>query len=149
MHPVILAVHNILRWVVFFAGLVAVVDAFWGWFGSRAWTQVQRRLGLIFTISIDIQLLLGLLLYFFFSPLTRAALQNFSAAMGSPELRFFGLEHAFFMILAVVFAHLGSILPRKAQTDRGRFKRAAIFFGLAMIVILSGMPWGRPLFPGL
>jgi len=53
------------------------------------------------------------------------------------------------MILSVGFAHLGSMLPKKAADDRGKHLRAAIFFSLALLFILAGMLWGRPLFPGL
>jgi membrane protein insertase Oxa1/YidC/SpoIIIJ len=59
------------------------------------------------------------------------------------------VEHIFYMILAMIFAHLGSILPKKVQDAAKKHQRAAIFFILAVVVILMGIPWGRPLFPGL
>jgi hypothetical protein len=98
---------------------------------------------------MDIQLLLGLILYFFLSPLTRSALSNFGGAMGSPDLRFFALEHALYMILAVVFVHLGSVFSRRQAEDVKKHRTAAIWFGLAVLLILIGMPWMRPLLPGL
>jgi hypothetical protein len=129
--------------------IVVVVRAFLGWFGSREWGERDRKLGSFFGISMDIQLLLGLLLYFVFSPLIRSALTNFGAAMGSPDVRFFAIEHATSMFLAVIFAHLGSVLSRRAEGSQAQFKRAAIFYTLALILILTAMPWMRPLFPGL
>jgi hypothetical protein len=67
--------------------------------------------------------------------------------MGNADLRFYGLEHALYMLLAVVAAHLGSILPRRAATSRAKFTRAAIFFVLALLLLLLGMPWSRPFLP--
>jgi hypothetical protein len=149
MYPVILALHNILRWVALILVLAAFVRAVIGWQSKLQWTNTDRKLGMFASISIDIQLLLGLLLYFFLSPLTRTAFMDFGAAMGISELRFFAIEHGFYMLLALVFAHLGSILPRKVENSTLKFKRAALWFGLTLVVILAGIPWGRPLFPGL
>jgi hypothetical protein len=149
MYPFILALHNIIRWVVIIAGVLAAGKALIGWFGKKEWTKQDRLLGMIFTSSVDIQLLLGLLLYFVFSPITKGAFNDFGAAMAIADLRFFALEHVFYMVLALVFAHLGSMLPKRVDEDRAKFKRAAIWFSLAILIILAGTPWWRPLVPGL
>lgn len=149
MYPIILATHNIFRWIALILAIVATVGAFLGWFGKRQWSERDRKIGSFFGIAMDIQLLLGLILYFVYSPLTRTALADMGAAMGVRDLRFFAIEHAFYMILAVVFAHLGSILARRAPDSKAKFQRAAIFFGLSLLLILLGIPWARPLFPGL
>lgn len=149
MYPIVLAAHNIVRWIVLILGVIAVGRALYGWFSKGEWTDTDRRLGIFYTSSIDVQLLLGLILYIFLSPITQEVFRNFGEAMGNPGLRFFGLEHAFFMILAVVFAHLGSAFSRRAGEPATKFRMAAIWYGLALIVILLGMPWMRPLLPGL
>jgi len=149
MYPFILAVHNIVRWVALILAILAVVRAFLGWFGKRDWTDRDRKIGIFFTSAMDIQLLLGLLLYFVFSPLTTSALRDFGAAMGIDNQRFFAVEHAVFMVLAVVFAHLGSAFSKRATDPMKKHRIAAIWFGLSLIIILLGMPWMRPLLPGL
>jgi hypothetical protein len=147
VYSFILGVHNIIRWVALILGILITVASFYGWLGKRSWSQSSRRLAVFYTSAMDIQLLLGLLLYIFFSPMTQTAFQDLSAAMGNPVMRFFALEHAFYMLLAVVFAHLGSILAKRAQDDTGKYRRSAIWFGLSIIMLLLGMPWNRPLFP--
>jgi len=151
MYAFLVATHNIMRWVVVILGLVAVALAFWGWFGKKEWTASERKIGIFFTSAVDVQLLLGVVLYFVFSNWGLKAIldQGMSFVMGSTEYRFFAVEHAFFMILGVVFAHLGSMLPKKVDDSQSKFKRAAIWFSLALLVILAGIPWSRPLFPGL
>ena len=149
MYPIVLALHNIVRWIVLILGVVAVVRAFLGWFKKRPWEPTDRKVGMFFGMSIDIQILLGLLLYFIYSPITKSALQDFGAAMRVPDLRYFALEHVFYMVVAVVFAHLGSILPRKMDEATSKHKRAALFFTVAVLAILLGIPWMRPLLPGL
>ena len=148
MHVFLLAIHNVLRWVVLVLAIVAAVFAFLGWFKKRAWEERDRKFGLFLTIAIDIQLLLGLLLYFT-SQLVKTALQDFGAAMAIADARQFALEHPFYMILALVFAHLGSTLPKKVDDPQAKFKRAAIFFALTVLFLLLGIPWMRPLFPRL
>lgn len=148
MYPFVLAIHNILRWVVLLIGIWAVIQALLGWFGNRDWTKQDRRAGLFFTIGLDIQLLLGLLLYVFLSPWTKGVFQDFGAAMSDPTRRFFALEHAFYMLLAVICGHLGSALPKRVAEPKGKHQRAVLFFFLALLVILLGMPWMRPLLRG-
>lgn len=148
MYSAVLSIHNIIRWIALILGILAAVRAYLGWFGNREWTVKDRKIGSYFTIAMDVQLLLGLLLYIFLSPTTRTAFQDFGAAMQVGDLRFLVLEHPFYMVLAVVFAHLGSILSRKAEQTNAKFRRAAIWFSLSVLAVLLGMPWMSRLFPG-
>jgi hypothetical protein len=55
------------------------------------------------------------------------------------------------MLAAVVVAHVGRVLGRKARTPESRRRRTLICFGLATILMFIGTPWpgmraGRPLF---
>ena len=148
MYLIFLSLHNILRWVVLIAGLIAVARALMGWLGRREWTRADRLSGLLFGISIDIQLLLGLILYFFLSPWTQAVLRgNLGQAMQNSETRFFAIDHILVMFLAVVSVHFGTALARRAPEAVTKHRRAAIWFGLTLILILAGIPWWRPLLP--
>jgi hypothetical protein len=149
MYSAVLSIHNIIRWIALVLGILAAVRAYLGWLGNREWTAMDRKIGSYFTITMDIQLLLGLFLYIFLSPITRTAFQGFGAAMQVGDLRFFILEHPLYMILAVIFAHLGSVLSRKAAQSSAKFRRAAIWFSLSVLAIILGMPWMSRLFPGL
>jgi hypothetical protein len=141
MHPLTLTVHSLVRWAIVIVGIVAVVRAVMGARGGRPWTQLDDRLGLIFTSAMDLNLLLGFLLYFLLSPLTKSALQDMGAAMGNSGLRFFAVEHALLMIIAVVVAHIGRSRAKKAAADAGKFKQTAIFFGIALVLVFLAIPW--------
>lgn len=157
VYSLVLALHNVVRWIVLVMLILSVGCAYQGWFGKRAWTASDRKVGMFAGMAVDIQLLLGLLLYFFFSPLTRTAFQDFGAAMRVADLRFFALEHGFYMLLAVVFVHLGSVLPRRvlkkgeqsAEVAVQAHRLAALWFTLTLLIVLIGIPWMRPLLPGL
>jgi hypothetical protein len=147
MYSFVLALHNILRWAVVIVGILAIVRAYMGWSGKRPWTGLDNSLGLFFTISMDLQLLLGLLLYVVLSPITTGAFADFGGAMGDSEARFWLVEHISVMIVAVILAHVGRSTSKKGVTDNIKHKRAAIFFTLAMLAVLIAIPWSRPLLP--
>ena len=149
LYQIILGVHNLMRWVVVILAILALVRAYLGWFGNRAWTMSDRRVGVFYTAALDVQLLLGLILYFLLSPITAAAFKNLGAAMSDPAVRFFFLEHALYMILAVIFGHLGSAFSRRATSDVAKHRTAAIWFTLSALAIVIGMPWSRRILPGL
>ena len=44
------------------------------------------------------------------------------------------------LLVGVVLAHVGRALSRKA-TGLGKFRQAAIWFSLAVLVILVSVPW--------
>lgn len=149
MYPFLLFAHNWLRWLVLISGVVIVVFSWIGWRRSASWGKRDRLWGMVFNSSMDLQLLVGLLLYFVFSPLTTSAFSNFAAAMQNAAQRFFVIEHGLVMVLAAVFAHLGSVFSKKAADDAGKFRRAAIWYSLALLFVLAMIPWDRPLFRGL
>ena len=145
-YPYLLSFHNFLRWIVLAAGLAATIIAGSGWSGTKTTNDPLRRFAIIFVASMDLQFLLGLVLYFGASPIVHQALQNMSAAMKVKELRFFAVEHTTAMVIALVLAHVGAARARKAKTVVSQYRSAAICFGLSLIAILIGIPWFRPLF---
>src|SRR5688572_9485271 len=142
-YSTVLAVHSWVRWAVLLAGLVAVGRAATA--GSRSWTTTDERAGRLFGISLDVQFLLGILLYFVLSPFTRQAMQDFALAMRTSGLRFWAVEHVAGMLIALTLAHIGRARVRKAPTDRQRHRTAMVFYGLALLAMLASIPWpGTP-----
>lgn len=144
-YSVILILHNLWRWLVILAAAWALVRAWSGWLGKRPWTKADKQAGTLFGISLDIQFLLGLILAII-SPLLQAAYQDLGALAMQEPFRFFLLEHAPIMIVAVVLAHVGSLLSRRGADDAARHRRAAIWFTLTTLFIVVAIPWSRPLF---
>lgn len=145
MYDIVLSLHNLVRWLVLAAAIFAVMRAISGWVGRSVWTPSSTVPGRVFTISLDVQFLLGILLYAVLSPVTRQAFADMASAMGQREIRFFVAEHTAFMVLALIVAHVGKVMAPKAATDTLKYRRAAIWYGVATLLILAGMPWWRPL----
>ena len=145
MYELTLSIHNLLRWLVLGAALYAVFRSVTGWRGAEPWTPTAAGAGRVYVILMDVQLLLGILLYAMLSPITRLAFSDFGAAMAQRELRFFAVEHLFLMVLAVAAAHMGKALAPRAATDPLRWRRATLWYGLSLLLMLAGMPWWRPM----
>jgi uncharacterized membrane protein len=140
MYEALLIAHSWLRWAVLIFGLVAIFLAYQGWGSNKPFGPTDNRFGTFFIGSLHLQLLIGLILYFFLSPVTQTALQNMGAAMRDRDLRFWAVEHLVGMVIAVVVAQIGRIKSRKAPTDLQKHKRAAIYFTIALILILISIP---------
>ena len=136
----ILPVHNILRWAVLLFGVWTLFNALTGVIGKRNYTATDNKANLFFMISCDIQLLVGLILYFngaWFELLKTSA----KAVMQNAVPRFFAVEHALMMIIAWLLVHVGRSMVKRSDSDAQKHKRSLIYFGLAIVIILAMIPW--------
>ena len=128
IRQIILAAHNLLRWVIVILAIYAFVRLILGWVQKQEWRKPDQKSVTFFTIALDIQLLLGLLLYFVFSDLIKAAFSDFGAAMSNQVLRFFTVEHSLLMVLSVVAAHMANAAGKKDLPDAKKFRRACLLY---------------------
>ncbi len=149
MYEIVLAIHNILRWVVVIAGVYMIIVSITGLLRNRDYGSIERIGTIIYTSSLDLQLLLGLLLYIFLSPLTKTAFSNFSDAMSNPDLRFFAIEHIALMVIAIIAAHIGSSRIKKSTGNLNKHRTGLLWIGISLLIVLLSIPWSRALFPGL
>tara|TARA_B100000745_G_C19798790_1_gene262667 strand:- start:23 stop:469 length:447 start_codon:yes stop_codon:yes gene_type:complete len=141
MEQGLLHAHSWLRWVLLLIAVLAIASSLMGWLNKKPFTSSNERLGLFLTISADIQLLLGLVIYFFTSAITKSAFQDFGAAMKTPEIRFYAVEHILVMVVGIVLFHIGKSKVKKADSDLKKHKAAVIFYGIGLLLILSRIPW--------
>lgn len=151
-----LHLHSLLRWVTIILAVAAVIKSLSGLLGKRSFAGSDRKISLFFMISMDIQLLVGLVLYFTgawgFQNISNNGMGN---VMKDPAGRFYGMEHGVGMILAIVFAHIAFKATKKSLGDEATFKKVFLFSVLSLVVMLAMIPWpgreaiGRALFPGM
>lgn len=141
MYSSALWLHSLLRWAVLVAGAVAWFRAIGGGTAKRPWTPKDELWSVLFTIALDTQLLVGLVLYVALSPFTAIAFQDFGAAMANPSLRFWAVEHITGMLIGIALAHVGRVKMKKADNDARRHRLATIYFGLALIATCVSIPW--------
>lgn len=146
---ILLTLHNLTRWAVVIFAILAIGRGFTGWLGKRRFNAADNRAGMLYTGVLDVQVLLGLILYF-----TKGwggvLMSDPATAMGTSSVRFFAVEHIAIMIVAVVLAHIFRGASRKAGSDLSKHKWAALGYLLSFVLILAAIPWpgmetGRPL----
>jgi len=140
MYTGLLHFHSLLRWILLLLLITSLVKAYSGWSGRKVYTESDRKMSLFTLISAHLQLVLGLVLYFI-SDLIRGARMDMGAAMKDATLRFWAVEHLIMMVLSIILITIGYSKSKRAATDEAKFKLLAIFFGVALVLILMGIPW--------
>ncbi|MBW6471901.1 MAG: hypothetical protein K0B14_02150 [Anaerolineaceae bacterium] len=140
LNLVFLSLHNVIRWVVLVLGVVLVVRSILGWLKKWDYQERDQKLTAFFPGVYDLQILLGIIL--FFSKGWGGVLMNAPAeVMKTAALRFFAVEHWTLMIVAAVLIHIGSAQVKKATESIKKYKRAAIWFAIALLLTLASIPW--------
>jgi hypothetical protein len=126
-----LFLHAWWRWLALAVGAFVTLKALVGGLGRRPWGKLDERLGLAYTIIVDLQTFSGLVIWL----LGPIGLRNLAQAMGNSGLRFLALEHPLLMLIALALAHIGRSRIRKAQTDAIRHRTAFIFYSLSALFV--------------
>ena len=131
LYGILKSAHSGWRYIVLILLIVAVLQALAGWFGKKGYTEGNRKLNVFALISAHIQLLFGLVLYFL-SPMTKGPT---SEAL----YRYWKMEHIAIMIVAIVLITVGNAKSKKITDSAAKHKTTAIFFGIALILIIGSI----------
>lgn len=127
----VLLLHSYGRWVLLVAAALAVLKALIGMLGKQPWRKLDDQLGLTYTLVMDIQFLLGLILWLF-GP---TGLRMLSSVMGNAYGRFIALEHGLLIVIALALAHIGRARTKKADAAAAKQRAALIFYGLSFVFV--------------
>jgi magnesium-transporting ATPase (P-type) len=130
--------HSYWAYLVLAMLIFAVGNALLGFTKKRNFTDKDLRIGLFTLIISHIQLLIGLGWYFM-SPWYASMKANGIDASN----RLLALEHPVIMILAIVLITIGWSKHKKKIKDIAKFKTFSIFYGLALLLVLSRIPWNN------
>ena len=142
MYTGLVHLHNLLRWVI----VITLLWSLWNAFKGK-----NAKETLILMIASHTMLLIGLIQWFGGNwGLKQIKSMGMGEAMKNAAVRFFAVEHALMMVIAVVLITIGH---RAAKANQGNTKW---FFLVALLIVLWMMPgpWKenvalqRGLFPG-
>ncbi|NIJ44071.1 magnesium-transporting ATPase (P-type) [Wenyingzhuangia heitensis] len=136
-------VHSILAAFVLIALAMVVFNAIMSLKRNEQFKAGDRKLGLIALILTHTQLIIGLITYYVSPWYTLLKGIGMGNAMKNAELRLMSVEHPLMMIIAIVLVTVGWSKHKKATEDVAKYKSFIIFYGLALLVILSRIPWGQ------
>ena len=143
MYTGLVHLHNLLRWVIVITLVWSLLNALKGKNGKET---------LIMMIASHVMLLIGLVQWFGGDwGLKQIKNSGMGEAMKNAAIRFFAVEHALMMIIAIVLITIGHRSAKAGKANTKWFLLAA----LAIILIMMPGPWKsdvalqRGLFPGM
>ncbi|MBX2999178.1 MAG: hypothetical protein KF893_11760 [Caldilineaceae bacterium] len=123
--------HSGWRYIALLVLVIAILKYLIGWLQGGKWGNLDRQIGLITTIGVDIQVLLGIVLW----ALRVGIMQN-------AERMYFierYIEHPVTMLIAIVVMHIGWARVRKTAGDTDKFRVAALTFIITGLLVALGV----------
>ena len=124
--------HDGWHYLASLAMVVAVAAFLVNWLRGQEWSQLEQRIGTYAIIVVDIQLLLGLILWGIGASL---------GIIGANAAR--TIEHPFTMLLAIIILHAGWVWTKRSD-ETVRLRNGALTFVIAGLLVLGGLTriWG-------
>ena len=135
-------IHSGWAYIVLLILVLATLNALYKFFGNKEFDAIDFRLALFSLITMHIQLLIGLVLWFtkdYFS--TISEMGGMGEVMKNDTIRKLIVEHPTTMIIAVVLLTIGYSKHKKKLTSKPKFKMLSIFYTIALILVMYMIPW--------
>ena len=125
--------HSGLRWLVISLLVYAIYNAVTG---KNSYEKKDKMINLFAMISLHIQLLLGLILYY-----TSGNVSFDAGWIKNPILRFYGMEHLMGMLIAIILITIGRKVAEKQDSAAQKHKKILIWYSIGLLLILASIPW--------
>ncbi|WGD35574.1 hypothetical protein [Olleya sp. YS] len=138
MYSTVKMLHSYWAYLVLFMIVVATFNALYKTIAKKEYEARDFRLSLFTLIVSHIHLLIGIVLWFasdYFSEMSMGDI------MKNATMRSNVVEHPLTMIIAVVLITIGYSKHKKKLTSEKKLKTIAIFYTLALILVLAKIPW--------
>ena len=142
MYSTIQFVHSMWAYLLLAVLVITTINSLAKFFGKKEYGAKDMRLALFTLITMHLQLLIGLVL-FFVSPNGLNAITANGMGGLSSAARKLAVEHPTLMIIAVVLVTIGYSKHKKQRLSTPKFKKLAIFYTLALIAVLAMIPWNQ------
>jgi hypothetical protein len=130
--------HSYWAYLALIILILATVNAIMGFTSKREFKDKDLRISLFTLIVMHIQLLIGVGWYFM-SPWYKSMKVNGIDATN----RLLAVEHPILMFFAIILITIGWSKHKKKTSDTAKFKTIAIFYVIALLLVLSRIPWSQ------
>lgn len=141
MYETVLFIHSYWAYLVVLILVIASVNSLVGYFSNKEYGATNFRIALFTLITAHIQLLIGIVLYFVAPYLRAIGEVGMGGVMKDATLRLYIVEHPLIMIIAVALITIGYSKHKNKLTSKPKFKILAIFYTIALVLMLSRIPW--------
>jgi len=142
MESILKHAHSYWAYLVLIILILAAVNSIIGFVSKKEYKPKDFRLALLGLITTHLQFVFGIILYF-----VSGKIQWFNDdltvkdIMKNADLRLYNVEHPLIMVIAIALLTIGYSKHKKKLVSGPKFKFLAIFYTLALLLILSRIPW--------
>ncbi|NNC49418.1 MAG: hypothetical protein HKO01_02660 [Flaviramulus sp.] len=141
MYETVKLLHSYWAYLVLIVLIIATVNAIIKTLGDKEYEANDFRKSLFTLIVSHIQLLIGLVLYFVSPRLQMFSESGMGEIMKDSINRLYLIEHPLVNIVAVALITIGYSKHKKKLTSKAKLKTIAIFYSIALLLVLSRIPW--------
>lgn len=134
-------IHSYWAYLVLLLLVLSTANALIGLVSKREYSAKDFRISLLTLITSHIQLLIGIILYFTNNYVSQFSELGMGEIMKNSALRSTLVEHPTTMIIALALITIGYSKHKKKLTSKPKFKTLSIFYTIALVLILSKIPW--------
>lgn len=142
MYSILLQSHHYISFIALLALVLATVNGVIGNSSEKIFDEKDRKINLFALISCHVMLLLGIVLLFI-SPNAQQVFADMKGSMKDAVLRKSIIEHPLTNVIAVILATIGNAKSKRALGHGSKYKASMMYFGLALVLILSRLPYDR------
>lgn len=140
MYTGLLHLHHWMPFLWLLLMFVVLVQNFLVWKSNNEFTASLARQNKIALILTHIQVTVGLIMLFGFNT---HMFSDMGTLMGDAALRFKYVEHPSMMLIGAVLITIGNAKSKRGEDDKSKAKPIVIFFAIALVLMLSRMPWSE------
>ncbi|WP_417290540.1 hypothetical protein [Corallibacter sp.] len=141
MYNTVKILHSYWAYLVLLILVLATLNAIIKTIGNKEYEAKDFRISLFTLIVTHIHLLLGIILFFAADYFSLISEMGMGEVMKNSTLRSNIVEHPFTMIVAVALITIGYSKHKKKLTSKNKLKTIAIFYTIALILVLAKIPW--------
>ena len=131
--PMVLFLHSLLRWGILITVAISGLASLKSYLAKGPGVHWQRSMSLWAMVLCHVQLIMGIILY---------GMDMSSFKLMPPDhMRYWKFEHVGMMVIAIALVTIGRITSKKAKTEQGKHARIAVFYLIALVLMLSMIPW--------
>ncbi|MBT8302893.1 MAG: hypothetical protein KJP09_00370 [Bacteroidia bacterium] len=141
MYEIIQVLHSYWAYLAILILVLATINSLIKFFGKKEFHAKDLRISLFTLIVSHIQLLLGLVLYFVSPRFQLWSESGMGGIMKDSINRLYLVEHPLINIIAIILITIGYSKHKKKSTSSSKFKILSIFYAIALVLLLSRIPW--------
>ena len=141
MYETVKILHSYWAYLVLLILALATLNALTKFFGNKEYHDKDLRISLFTLIVSHIQLLIGIVFFFVSDYLSIISETGMGQVMKNADLRDKIIEHPITMLIAIILITIGFSKHKKKVSSKGKFKTLAVFYTIALVLVLAKIPW--------